>query len=271
MDMSDRREWPSVTICILSFNRLKYLTETLDSFRQCCTYPNLEYVIVDNGSDPETVQYINSLSYIDEKIINKTNMGIGHAMNQARRTATGEYFFNLENDFHFFYRGDWMQRAVLSFERDQRGEDIVKEPLDLPLGLVKFELKAGTKIYSNRPSLMSRSAFQDVGEFFQYGREYRYVSEDVHKMEREYINRFGAKYSIALSETPPVIHIGGYTTNPNYGNKGRKSFKELDELLKGKWKNGKWWLTYNYEKIIKRMKMRSVLKKYRKIEKSLND
>jgi len=270
MVMYERREWPLVSVCITSFNRLNLLKETLDSFQRCCTYPNLEYVIVDNGSEPEVVEYINSLSFIDKKILNKKNMGHAHAMNQARKVAKGDYYFNLENDWLFFYRSDWLERGILMFEKDCRGEKVEKHPANLPLGIVKYKLGAGIKNYSNNPALLWRQAYLDVGEFPQYGREYQYVSETFHKFERAYIKRFALQYASALSETPCVIHLGNFTTNPMYGNKGRRSYKELDSMLSNKWKNGKWWFTYQYYKWTMKLKINGAIRKYKKFETSRN-
>jgi len=269
--MSADRDWPLVSVCITSFNRLQYLQQTLDSFRKCCTYPNLEYVVVDNNSEQGVVDYIRSLDFLDHVELNQKNMGHGYAMNQARKSAKGIYYFNLENDWLFFYRSDWMERAVLLFEKDRGGETVDKHPSGLPLGLVKFRLGMDVKNYTNNPSLVSKEAYTDVGEYTQYGREYAYVSESFGKLEKEYISRFGKKYATAMSETPCVIHIGGYTTNPNYGNRGNKSREELDQMLAGAWKNGKYWFTWHCYMWIRRMRIRSALRKYRKFESSQKD
>jgi glycosyltransferase involved in cell wall biosynthesis len=266
-----RKKWPLVSVCVTSFNRLEYLKQTLESFRKCCTYPNLEYIVVDNCSDPEVIEYINKLDFIDEKIMNERNMGHGYAMNQARRKANGEYYFNLENDWLFFYRSDWLERGVVLFEKDGRGEPVAKQPLDLPLGLIKYRLGADIKNYTNNPSLVSREVYTVVGEYTQYGREYKYVSESFGKLEKEYISRFGIKFACSMSETPCVIHIGGFTTNPNYGNRGRKSREELDALLASTWKNGKWWFTWHYYTFTRKMQIRRAIRKYRKFESYRND
>jgi glycosyltransferase involved in cell wall biosynthesis len=265
------RKWPLVSICVLSFNRVEYLKRTIESFRSTCTYPCLEWVVVDNGSSDGVASYINSLTFVNKKIMNSDNMGMGYAMNQARRVAEGEYFFNLENDWFFFYKSDWLERGVHLFEKDMRGEPVEKEPGTLPLGLVKYKLGSGAIHYTNNPSLLSRSAYEDVGEYPQYGREYGYVSEDVHLCEPHYIKRFDSKYSCALSETPCALHIGSYTTNPMYGNRRGMSFHELDNRLKGEWKNGKWWLTYRYMMLWNRWKIRRALQRYRKFEESRED
>ena len=264
------RDWPVVSICVLSFNRIDYLKKTLDSFRATCTYPRLEWIVVDNGSTDDVTSYIESLEWVDKRIMNTENMGMGHAMNQARNTAQGEYFFSLENDWLFFYRSDWLERGVLTFEKDKRGEEVKKEPADLPLGLVKYKLGASVPHYTNNPSLMSSRAFEDVGEYPQYRREYDYVSEDVHSSEPHYMKRFDERYACALSETPCALHIGSYTTNPMYGNRRGKHFRELDDLLKDELKDGKWWPTYHYMKIWNRVKIRRALRRYRGFEASFD-
>jgi len=258
--------WPLISVCLLSFNRLEYLKKCLDSFRVSCTYPNLQYVAVDNGSTQDVVDYLKSLDFFDDIVFNGENMGMGYAMNQVREAAQGAYFFNLENDWYFFYRSDWMERGVLLFEKDKRGEYVRKKPETLPLGLVKYKVGAGIGNYTNNPSLMSRRAYEDVGKYPQYGTEYKYVSEDVHRVESHYIKRFRQKYACALSETPCVVHIGGNTTNPNYGNRGRLKYDELDERLRGKWKDGKWHITYHYMKLWNRLKIRKTLKKNEEFE-----
>ena len=260
--------WPLVSICVLSFNRVGYLRQTLESFRATCTYPKLEWVVVDNGSTHDTVSYIESLDWIDKRIMNRKNVGMGHAMNQARRAADGDYFFSLENDWLFFYRSDWLERGVGKFDKDKQGQTVSKEPAVLPLGLVKYRLGSAVRHYTNNPSLMSRRAYEDTGEYPQYGREYDYVSEDVHRSEPDYIALFDRKYACALSETPCALHIGSYTTNPMYGNRRGKHFKELDDLLRDELKDGKWWPTYHYMKIWNRMKIRRALRRYREFDRS---
>lgn len=262
------RDWPLVSVCVLSFNRIEYLKQTLDSFRAMCTYPRLEWVIVDNRSTDDVTAYIESLEWIDKRIMNSKNLGMGYAMNRARSAAAGDYFFNLENDWLFFYRSDWLERGVFMFERDKHHEKLDKEPSALPLGLVKYKLGAATLHYTNNPSLMSREAYEDVGEYPQYGREYEYISEDVHRCEPNYIERFDKRYACAVSETPCALHIGSYTTNPMYGNRKGRPFRELDDLLRDQMKNGKWWLTYFFMKLQNRSKIKRALRRYRKFDRS---
>jgi glycosyltransferase involved in cell wall biosynthesis len=261
-----KHSWPLVSICVLSFNRVGYLKQTLESFRATCTYPRLEWLVVDNGSTHDTVSYIESLDWIDKRIMNRENAGMGHAMNQARRAAQGDYFFNLENDWLFFYRSDWLERGVSLFEKDEQGQVVSKQPATLPLGLVKYRLGSAVRHYTNNPSLMSRKAYEDTGEYPQYGREYDYVSEDVHRSEPDYIARFDVKYACALSETPCALHIGSYTTNPMYGNRKGIGFEELDDMLSGEMRHGKRWFTYSYMKLWNGLKIKRALRLYSRFE-----
>ncbi len=263
--------WPLVSICVLSFNRVGYLMQTLESFRATCTYPRLEWVVVDNGSTHDTVSYIESLDWIDKRIMNSKNVGMGHAMNQARRAADGDYFFSLENDWLFFYRSDWLERGVGMFEKDKRGKTVTKEPATLPLGLVKYRLGSAVPHYTNNPSLMARRAYEDTGEYPQYGREYDYVSEDVHRSEPDYIALFDRKYACALSETPCALHIGSRTTNPMYGNRKGIGFEALDDMLSGEMGHGKRWLTYSYMKLWNRSKIKRALRRSRSFEQQRKD
>lgn len=51
---------PLVTVSIPVFNGMPYLVDTLDSVKNQ-TYPNIEIVIVDGGSDPPTLDYLHSI------------------------------------------------------------------------------------------------------------------------------------------------------------------------------------------------------------------
>lgn len=53
-------EVPLVSIAIPLFNGLPYLVDTLESVRQQ-TYPNIEIVVVDGGSDAPTLDYVQSI------------------------------------------------------------------------------------------------------------------------------------------------------------------------------------------------------------------
>ena len=76
----------------------------------------------------ENIVKIDSKEKFHDFFSNKENMGLGFALNQARHVAAGDYFFNLENDWFFFYKSGWMEEGVLMFEKDEKGGYIQKKP-----------------------------------------------------------------------------------------------------------------------------------------------
>lgn len=92
-----------VSLVMLSCKRLHLLQETCEAlFNHIDEHEqniDFEYIIVDNGSDEELTDYVDSLNRFDKKIYNKKNLGIGRALNQGFMAATGEFIFQLEDDW----------------------------------------------------------------------------------------------------------------------------------------------------------------------------
>lgn len=93
------------------------------------SYGNIQYIIVDDGSDDFDKQKITT--YINqnnkgnvsaEVIVNPTNMGTVFAMNTAMRAAKGEYIINLAGD-DCFYDKDVVADIVCEFEKS--GAEII--------------------------------------------------------------------------------------------------------------------------------------------------
>lgn len=89
---------PLVSVCIGSYNREKYIRETLDSvFAQ--TYPHLEVIVVDDASTDRTVDIIRSYGERVRLIVRERNSGMCPVTrNQAVRAATGEFVALLDSD-----------------------------------------------------------------------------------------------------------------------------------------------------------------------------
>lgn len=87
-----------VSVIIPTFNRAKFIEQTLDSvFAQ--TYSPLEIIVVDNGSTDGTVQ---KLEPFKDRIIvahePKSGMGGAHARNRGLDAATGDFVAFLDSD-----------------------------------------------------------------------------------------------------------------------------------------------------------------------------
>ena len=89
---------PLVSVLVTAYNAGNYLAEALDSaFGQ--TYPNVEVVVVDDGSDDNTWDVVSK--YPAAKAERQERGGIGAARNLAVSMATGDFFTFLDADDRF--------------------------------------------------------------------------------------------------------------------------------------------------------------------------
>lgn len=104
---------PLVSIAILSFNRLEDLKETVKRTADI-SYPNLEIIIVDNGSKDGSAEFINSL---DERKYNKImlpgNLGSGYGRLQGMTASKGDFIISLDDDC--FLRPTVVEKTVELF------------------------------------------------------------------------------------------------------------------------------------------------------------
>lgn len=94
--------FPKVTIVILSYGDPELTKATLYSlYKSGANYPNMEVLIVDNGSPRENIAEIKKLSESlpNTRIIeNKDNLGFAKGNNVGIEAATGEFILLLNND-----------------------------------------------------------------------------------------------------------------------------------------------------------------------------
>lgn len=94
--MNDMITNPRVSIVTINFNGTEVTRALLQSLRQV-TYPNLEIVVVDNGSKQpcaELADEFPEIVYLDTG----ANLGFAGGNNRGIEVATGEYIFMLNND-----------------------------------------------------------------------------------------------------------------------------------------------------------------------------
>jgi len=92
--MKDQKK---VSVIIITWNRVDNLKRCLP-FWLDQDYKNIEYIIVDNGSIDDTVNYVKSLKEKVKLIENGKNLGTSVGRNIGIRNATGEYIFMVDND-----------------------------------------------------------------------------------------------------------------------------------------------------------------------------
>ncbi|MBY0097112.1 bifunctional glycosyltransferase/CDP-glycerol:glycerophosphate glycerophosphotransferase [Mesobacillus maritimus] len=88
-----------VSIIMPYYNTSEFVRDSLSSVLSQ-TYRNLELVIINDGSNTEETEYLESL-LVDDRIIyrkNETNKGVAFARNSGLKFATGEMIYFLDSD-----------------------------------------------------------------------------------------------------------------------------------------------------------------------------
>jgi len=121
--IENAEEFPLITVITPSYNSGVYIFDAIDSVIHQ-TYPNIEYIITDDGSSefPETeiknifTSPLKSKNITTWKIIcNSTNQGTVKNLNGAIRKSSGKYLFFLAADDVFYNQNvlnDWMVTII---------------------------------------------------------------------------------------------------------------------------------------------------------------
>ncbi len=96
------------SIIIVTHNQLEFTEKCLQSIWEYTDEP-IELIVVDNGSNDGTVEYINSITGI-KLIENKENRGFPAGANQGLRVASGENILFLNNDV--IVTTGWLRRML---------------------------------------------------------------------------------------------------------------------------------------------------------------
>jgi len=89
-------EYPKVSIVVLNWNGAHYLQRTIASLAEL-DYRNKEIIVVDNGSNDESIVLLNKFSEV-RVITNPKNFGYSRGKNTGVAQAAGEFVLLLDND-----------------------------------------------------------------------------------------------------------------------------------------------------------------------------
>lgn len=92
-----------LSIIIVTYNNLKYTKECVNAIIKN-TFNKFELIIIDNGSDEDTIKYIDSLDC--NYILNNKNMYFAHAVNQGLELASNKYTVLINNDLIVYKNWD---------------------------------------------------------------------------------------------------------------------------------------------------------------------
>jgi glycosyltransferase involved in cell wall biosynthesis len=105
---------PLVSVVIPAYNASLFIAETLNSVIKQ-TYPNIEIIVVNDGSSDNTDSVISAFSSEINYLI-QTNQGVSAARNKGLSIATGKYICFLDADDWFFPNN--IEKKVDLLEKD---------------------------------------------------------------------------------------------------------------------------------------------------------
>jgi glycosyltransferase involved in cell wall biosynthesis len=94
---SPAQGWPRITVVTPSYNQSAYLEETIRSVLMQ-QYPNLEYIVIDDGSTDNSVEIIRKYEPWLAYWTTGPNRGQSHVINKGFQRATGEILAWLNSD-----------------------------------------------------------------------------------------------------------------------------------------------------------------------------
>lgn len=156
----------SVSIIVPIYNTAEYLPRCIESIRKQ-TYPNLEIILVDDGSTDGSGEVCRRFAYDDTRItvISQQNQGNNAARKSGVRASTGDYIMFVDSD-------DWIGAELvrtLYMQAEESGADMV-----ISNALMLYE--DGTQ--RERKNLVDAGVYDNVKEIvrthFYYGTDTDY-------------------------------------------------------------------------------------------------
>lgn len=97
-----------VSIIVPIYNAGKYLNRCLDSLL-CQTYNNIEIILIDDGSNDDSLLICNKYKTLDPRVIviHKSNNGVSSARNTGLKVSKGEWVYFVDSD-------DWINKDAIS-------------------------------------------------------------------------------------------------------------------------------------------------------------
>ncbi len=93
-------DYPKISIVTPSYNQGQFIEETIRSIL-LQNYPNLEYIIIDGGSNDETAEVIMKYEKWITYWVSEKDNGQSHAINKGLTKCTGKVFNWLNSDDYF--------------------------------------------------------------------------------------------------------------------------------------------------------------------------
>ncbi|HEU4876208.1 MAG TPA: glycosyltransferase [Pyrinomonadaceae bacterium] len=159
---------PLVTIIVPTFNRLQWLPVCLDSIK-AQTYPNIETLVIDDGSTDGTVEWLKSRpDYQHAQVhVQPKNGGASIARNDGIRLARGELIAFIDSDDALLPQH--IETAVSVFEKHPNtGLFCCDSTLIDSNGNVLFEGRTWHQIQSQAKNHPVQTGFRSLKNIFEF-------------------------------------------------------------------------------------------------------
>lgn len=226
-----------ITVC---YNSKEHIRDTIESvFNQ--TYPEIEYIVVDGGSEDGTVDIIKSFSGKISQWISEPDGGIYDAMNKGIRMATGDVV-GIVNSDDFFHRHDSIEAVARCFQENEVESvfaDIIFVKRENSNKHIRYYSSKSFRPWKMRFGFMPahptffvyRKAFQDYGYydtsfsiaadfelmvrlFLKFKISYKYINIDLMKMRTGGVSTRSLKSTFIINkENLRALKKNGFYSN----------------------------------------------------------
>ena len=97
---SGGRAWPRISVVVASLDHGRYIEEMIRSVL-LQGYPDLEFILIDGGSNAETLEVIGKYARWFSHWVSEPDRGQSHALNKGLSRMTGMLFNNVDTDDYF--------------------------------------------------------------------------------------------------------------------------------------------------------------------------
>jgi glycosyltransferase involved in cell wall biosynthesis len=154
-------EWPRISIITPSYNQGSFIEETILSVLDQ-NYPNLEYFVIDGGSNDNTVEVIKKYESKITYWVSEKDKGQTHAINKGLAKATGDIIAYINSD-DYYLPGSFRLVA----------EEFLKNPnAGIIHGICRYVNERGDKIGLQQASITRFDEILDLWGVWWRGRNF---------------------------------------------------------------------------------------------------
>lgn len=213
--------YPKISVVTPSYNQGKYIEKTIKSVLSQ-NYPNLEYIIIDGGSNDESVDIINHYKNQVSFAISEKDRGQSHAINKGFSLASGEIFCWLNSDDYFL--PETLFKVAKTFMHTKvkfvygNGYNLVNNELQPSITGISFDRYLRIPLFNQPACFWLSCIHQPVWEDLHCSLDYELWLRIVKGNKTKYLNQF---LSVAL------VHNEAKTHNPS---EAAKAYWQADHL-----------------------------------------